>query len=304
MKLSALPLGILLLIATSFLSLSFFVNQAQSVASHVVISEIQIDGDSTNDEFVELYNPSGNPVDMTGWRLTKKTAGGTQSNLVANISGTIAPHGFFLIAHPDFNGSTTSDLVYSATSSGIAANNSVTLYSDAGATVVDVVGMGSAVASESAATANPDPSGSIERKANATSTTESMTAGVDQTAGNGQDTDNNNADFVTRTVSDPQNSSSAIEPVAPTPTPTATPEPTPTPTPELTATPTPTEIPSVTPTMTPTPTQAPSITPTPTPMTQPSFPRLSVRCNVTYKTVVTRWFTFEFPKIHCDIVRM
>lgn len=302
MKLSHLPLGILFFTIASFAVLAFFPFQVQSVASHIVISEVQIGGDNgVDDEFIELYNPTGSSVDMTGWRLTRKTAGGTQSNLVASISGTIGAHGYFLISHPDYDGSVAADLEYSATTSGLAANNSVTLYSDAGTTLVDLVGMGSAIASESAGTSNPETSGSVERKANSASTAETMTIGEDQTAGNGEDTDNNSNDFVIRTVSDPQNSSSNTEPIPatptptetptptlepsltptpteePSPTPTATPEPTPTPTLEPTATPTPTSTPTPTPTpevtVTPTPTDVPSITPTvtPTPTVVPSL---------------------------------
>jgi len=329
MKLPRLPLWIFLFTIASLVALVYHPRHVESVASHIVISEVQIGGGSIDDEFVELYNPSGSPVDMTGWRLTKKTASGTQSNLVASISGTIGSHGYFLVAHPDYDGSVTPDLEYSATTSALAANNSVTLYSDAGTTLVDLVGMGSALASESAATSSPDSNGSVERKANSASTTDTMTTGADQTAGNGEDTDNNSNDFVPRAVPDPQNSLSSTEPVTvtptptetptptleptvtptptegpsptPTATPTATPQPTPTPTLEPTVTPTPTDVPTITPTATPSPTVAPSLTPTPTPGSNfPPFKHFFLNCKLQFKTIITRFFTIHFPTIQCS----
>lgn len=255
----------------------FFVtsNKAESAtAGHIVISEIQISGATTSDEFVELYNPTSSAVDLTGWRLRHESqSGGSPANLVASISGSISSHGFFLITpQTGYTGSVAADQTYSSTSSAIGANNSVLLYSDAGVTLVDKVGIGTAVDSETSPASTPSASGSVERKANSSSTTVSMkTGGGDEFAGNGEDTDNNANDFVVRALSQPQNSLSSVEPL-PVPTPTNTPIPTPTNTPI----PTPTDISAVTPTVaptdtpTPTPTETPTPTSTPTPILEPT----------------------------------
>lgn len=264
-----------------FIAASFFLfNQsriAQAVTNHIVISEIQIAGNNATDEFVELYNPTNNVVNLAGWKLTKKTStGSTETNLVssASMSGTIAPHGYFLITHPtDYTGSTTADKTYS-TSNSIAADNTVLLYNNAPTpAVVDKVGIGSVVDFETAATATPTAHKSIERKALNTSTSATMAiGGTDEFLGNGEDTDNNAADFIIRDVPQPQNSSSAIEPPADTPTPTLTPTPTvtDTPTPTITPTPTVTDTPTPTMTETPTPTNTPTSTPTATPTDTPT----------------------------------
>lgn len=329
---------LLLLLLVFVLSLGKLYNPVLSATNHVVISEVQIAGDTdADDEFVELYNPTDSSVDMTGWRVTRKTSSGTQSNLVASMSGTIAAHGFFLIAHPDYDGAIAEDATYSATSSAIAANNTVLLYSDAGITVVDKIGMGTATDNETQTTKVPTANSSIERKATESSTAITMAAGGgEETAGNGQDTNNNNADFVVQTISNPQNASSTSETPAstpsptdgptttPTPSPTDDPTPTNTPTSTPTATPSPTSIPTSTPTntpttvptatSTPTPTLNPSSSPTPTsgPTTTPTptitptpiqiiigVPGRQRVCTFTYKQIQTPFFSFFIPRVSC-----
>jgi hypothetical protein len=270
---------VLIIISLSclFLLIPTFTKNAYSAASHIVISEVQIRGTSADDEFVELYNPTGADIDLSGMKLAKKDSAGTQATLVNNLSGTIKKHGYFLVAKPSYTSIPVApDMVYSASSSAMATNGSVVLYDTDKSTIIDLVGMGSSPASESAAIENPESGGSIERKANANSDTVSMGfGGSDEFAGNGQDTDNNSVDFIQRAISDPQNSQSTIEPpdpLSPTPTVTSTPTETPTPTETETPTTTPTETLTPTPTETPTPTpsETPTETPTPTPTDTPT----------------------------------
>lgn len=226
--------------------------------NHVVISQIQISGATANDEFVELFNPTTTSIDLSKWRLTRKTSTGTSSqNLVASLSGTIAPKSYFLITHPSSTAVNLADFEYSSSSSGMTTNNTVTLYSDAGVTVVDKVGFGTAADTEGSPFAeNPEANGSLVRKATANSTSQSLfTGGNEATLGNGQDTDNNATDFVLFTTSLPRNATTAVS------TPTVMPSITIVPTAIITPAPSPT----IAPTVTSTPTQAPTITPTKTP---------------------------------------
>ena len=140
-------------------------------------------------------------------------------------TASIAAHGFFLIAppDPDYDGP-TADKTYTNTTERIAANNTIFLYSDAGITLIDKVawGTGASLNPEGTATANPANNGSIERKASCSSSTASLGSdGVEENAGNGQDTDNNLADFVQQTASNPQNTSNSSENDTPIPDPTA-----------------------------------------------------------------------------------
>lgn len=261
-----LPLSSLFFFALSLLLTLVITTRSNDVfaaVNHVVISEIQVGGGVSNDEFVELYNPTENPISLTNWRLQRKSeTGSTTQNLVASMSGTISPHAFFLVGHPSYDGVVEPDEVYSASSSAITINSLVTLYSDAGTTVVDKVGLGTALNGEGTPITNPLDNGSVERKASSISDLTSMLT-TEATAGNAEDTDNNSSDFVVRTVSDPQNSQSAAEtPIAQTPTPTVTPSGSPTVT--LTLTPTGSVTLTISPTLTITQTVTTTATPSPT----------------------------------------
>lgn len=265
----------LLLFVFPFLLLLFLIftqTSKASLANHIVISEVQIEGVTATDEFVELYNPTGSAIDLTGYRLSKKTSGGSLSNLLTSMSGTIPAHGFFLITHPTgYTGISATDATYS-TASSMAADNTVILFSDAGVTVADKVGLGAATDFETATTTNPSSGTSIERKAQVSSNSLSMgIGGADENFGNAEDSDNNASDFIERSAPQPQNTNSAIEVLdAVTPTPTATAEPTqtPTPTPVETSTSLPTPTATIEPTLTPVPTETP--TPTTTPTVEPT----------------------------------
>lgn len=267
--------------------------EIKAAATHVVISQVQVSGATANDEFVELFNPTNSSVDLSGWRIRKESnTGGSPANLVASMSGTISSHGYFLVAFPNpngYTGSTTPDEFYSATSSGIAANNSVLLYSDAAITLVDKVGMGTATDNETSAAPVPTPSGSIQRK-------------LDENQGHGTDTDNNSTDFESLAVSTPRNSSTIVSTPTPSSSPSGTPTSSPTETPASTPTPTPTSSPTQSPTST--PTNTPSPTPTSTPISTPTsspfpFHPLIFTCRVNYITIHGVWFTLVLPQVFC-----
>jgi len=185
-------------------------NQAESI----VISEVQLAGATAADEFVELYNPTSSDINLLGWRLTKKSAtGSTTSNLLTSFPDVLIPaHGYFLISHPtDYDGAVPADAVYSTTSS-LADDNTLILYSDAGETVIDLVGLGAAVNFESAAVGNPLDNQSIERLAHSTSTAALLSSGEHKWQGNGYDSNNNLVDFIAQPNPGPQNSLMLTEP--------------------------------------------------------------------------------------------
>lgn len=293
-------------------------------ASHVVISEVQLAGspgiNTTQDEFVELYNPTPLDVNLANWKLAKKTAAGTET-ILATISGTIKSHGYFLLtAQPGYTGSVLGDQTYATASGSFAPGNTVLIYNDS-SSLVDKVGFTNATDFETSPEPNPGPGESRERSANNTSTKARMAVGgIDEFMGNGEDTDNNSADFVGRDVPQPQNSSSAIEPVA-TATPTLTPTVTPTVTPTMTPTETPIPSPSQTPTNIPSLTPAPTITVAPTVTTSPTpsatvsptltltvtptpapFPNFRFDCTTKTLAFKILTITINVPLVSCKIV--
>ena len=244
-----------------FVFIIFFFIKSTSIkadATHIVISEVQTDGDTlghtATDEFVELYNPTNELVDINGWVLKKKNSAGALYS-IANLLGALGPKQHLLIANEYYNGDVPADVVYSYV--GIAPNNTIILFANDETTVIDKVGFGSAPDYEgSPYPSNPPINGSIER-----------TSFVD--------TDNNANDFQVRDVSDPQNSDYVETTSTPTetqtPTSVATPTEAPTATPEETSTPLPTEeaTPTEKPTEIPTPTLSPTMSPTETPLASP-----------------------------------
>ncbi len=195
-----------------------------SISPHVVISEIQLRTTaSASDEFIELYNKSATPVMFSNWRLTKQPQDGTPTiDLLVDFSGTIPAHGFYLITSDESLASPSADQVYDYTTTrSLAADNFFTLYDENGI-ILDLVGLGNASSSETAAIDNPPNNGSVERKApGATSAADMESGGSHEFAGNGQDTDDNSNDFIVRSVSQPQNSSASPEPELPSPTPSS-----------------------------------------------------------------------------------
>ncbi len=104
----------------------------------ILINEIQIQGETNHDEFIELYNPNNRLIDLSNWRLSKKTSSGNESNLVASNSfqGVIPAYGYFLIANPQiredgephYQGGEIPDIYYSGQNYYIASDNTILLY--------------------------------------------------------------------------------------------------------------------------------------------------------------------------------
>lgn len=114
------------------------------VASNVVISEFRTRGPSVanaaTDEFIELYNPTSNPIDISGWEIhgSNNIGGGTTTpRVVIPSTPLLQPGQYYLIANNDYSGATVPNLTYGT---GIADDGGIAL-TLANDTPVDQVGM-------------------------------------------------------------------------------------------------------------------------------------------------------------------
>ncbi|MCL4404080.1 lamin tail domain-containing protein [Patescibacteria group bacterium] len=106
-------------------------------AGGIIVSEIMVGSEgNTKNEFVELYNPTGNIIDLTGYSVRKKSAAGNESSLVsaARLEGkSVVPGGYFLLASSGgYNGPPSADVLWPASYSLAAKNNSIIVYKGSG----------------------------------------------------------------------------------------------------------------------------------------------------------------------------
>jgi DNA/RNA endonuclease G (NUC1) len=191
-----------LLVCLAFIAVAFGLNFNQNakadtlVSPTLVISQFQTGGVTATDEFIELHNISSSSVDLNGYRVVYRSAGGTTDVAIANwTTSTIIPGGaYYLIASsPGYDDTVTPDATYnpsngsmSGTGGGIAIRNGA---ANTG-TIIDSVGYGTAT------------NAFIETAVTAAAAANSSQARL----GNGcQDTDNNSSDFSTLNPSMPRN---------------------------------------------------------------------------------------------------
>src|SRR3989344_7167150 len=140
-------------------------------ADHLVISQIQITGGpgKTNEDFIEIYNPTNAPIDLKGHRLVKRTKDGSTDSLIKSFTDSlfIPASVYFLWANSTYTDiSVTPDVV---TSSTLASDNAVALRFGANdmGVLIDAVGWGlatNALVEGSAYPTNPEAGQSLLRK--------------------------------------------------------------------------------------------------------------------------------------------
>lgn len=139
---------------------------AVAASPDIVISEVQITGDSSDDEFIELYNPGDSDVSLGDYALRRKTKGDTSAlgtSVRSFSAGDIIPAGgFFLWANSK---STFVSLADTTTTGSLTDDNSLALLGKDNA-VIDAITYGSGHAvpfSGSATLSNPGKKQSLVR---------------------------------------------------------------------------------------------------------------------------------------------
>src|SRR5687768_5070694 len=124
---------------------------AQTGSATVVISEYRFRGPSgPNDEFVELFNSSESPVDISGWMIRASannfpTSIATRATIPANT--IIQPHCFYLVTNATitgggYTGTVRGNLTYTG-GNGFGDDGGVALTTRLTTQIVDQVGQGS-----------------------------------------------------------------------------------------------------------------------------------------------------------------
>jgi len=187
-------------------------------ATNIVISEFRTRGlNGAADEFVELYNPTANPILIAGWQLKVLTATGTEATRTTIPSGiNLASGQHYLIANSSasgYSGSVTPNLTYTT---GIVDAGGVAIF-DNNNVKIDSVGLNTTftiyIEGNPLSALSSDTNQSYERNLDV--------------SGSCIDSNNNASDFFLRNPSDPQNFSSPLTTCGnptqtPTPTDTAT----------------------------------------------------------------------------------
>jgi len=192
-----------------------------SAPAHLVISEFRSRGpNGDNDEFVELYNPSGAGVNIGAWMIRKSSSCGTSiTTLVTIPANTILLPGQHYLVAATSSSVTGADQTYPAS---LADNGGVALVTVSG-TLVDQVGMCTSTQYQEGTVLFPlsgTSAQSYERKPGGATSC--------------YDTDKNAGDFALISSANPQNKAGPIVmcagvlPSTPTRTPTHTPTRTPT----------------------------------------------------------------------------
>lgn len=194
--------GIFLLLIFGFCFVEADTAEA-GLADHIVINEIQIDSvggtGGTEDDWIELFNPTSQEVSLEGWSIQRASASGSSLARQA-LSGTISAGSYYLIVR---NGSSTAQILkekadllvadsFSLSGNNIIflVNNNENISSPSDLDIIDFVGYGTALFFEGTAAAlNIPEEKSISRYPD------------------GEDNNQNSNDFVIQDTPGPQGSS-------------------------------------------------------------------------------------------------
>ncbi|UWX97512.1 ExeM/NucH family extracellular endonuclease [Arthrobacter zhaoxinii] len=214
------------LLAAPLTAFPAYAQDGAAAVPGIIINEAYLSGGSANapfnTKFVELYNPTSEPVSLDGWSLQYRAASATAAPTgIGSLSGSIAPGGYYLVTGAS-NGTTGAALpTADATIGASFAGGGGTLILSNQGTRVDPLPTGSVVGAP----------GVVDLVGYGTSNT-FETAGAAAPAGNSDpkslnrtgfaDSNNNSADFSLSTSVTPT-STGGTAPTEPAPTPTPTP---------------------------------------------------------------------------------
>lgn len=221
-----------------------FILNMREVSADIFITEVQIAGEATNNDFIEIYNDSISAQDISGFKLRKRTSTGSETSIRVFPNGSaIEANGYFLWANASNNFSQSIGANASSTQT-LAKNNSIALL-DSNSNILDALAWGDNLTNPFVEgekfSANPEAGQSLSRKF--------------ISASGYQNSNNNASDFILENSHTPGRQNSIYAEIQPEPTLTPAPAPDPAPTPE------PTPILELMPNPAPTPAPEPIVVP-------------------------------------------
>jgi uncharacterized protein len=162
---------------------------ARAISTSVVIGEFRTRGPSgASDEFVEIYNLSSAPVDISGWKLNgSNSTAFTSTRATVPGSTTLGPYQHYLFANTVYAGTPAANQTYGT---GITDDGGLAIL-DSANNIIDQVGMSAGSAYKEGTTLTP-MAGTVNQSYARQPDTLSLAGGHK----NGVDTDDNTADFI------------------------------------------------------------------------------------------------------------
>jgi hypothetical protein len=140
-------------------------------AANLLINEVQTDGATATDEWVEIYNPCTTAVTLDGKLVYRGPSSTADSNTLASFTNKTFPaQGYFLIANDGYSG--TADIA-KFTSSGLGAAGGGVGLRDSSDALLTSMAWGASTSNgfqQGSPAAAPGTSKSAARKPNGTST--------------------------------------------------------------------------------------------------------------------------------------
>ena len=90
------------------------------VAGDVLINQFNPGYNSSTDEYIELVNTTGKEIDLSQLKIVTQSADGTNTSTGGVLSGTLAPHSFWLLSS---NPTVTVGLTTARTRDGAISRN-------------------------------------------------------------------------------------------------------------------------------------------------------------------------------------
>jgi hypothetical protein len=138
--------------------------------NHLVIAYVQITGGvgATDEDILKIHNPTSEEIDISGWKLRKRTKSGTESSIRVLVEGSVIPSGGHFTWANSSNGFSSTVNANASSTQTLSSDNSAALFTSDDI-LVDAIAWGSEHASPfiegSAYPDNPEAGEALIRKA-------------------------------------------------------------------------------------------------------------------------------------------